>query len=150
MTHPNSLYHHIANQAYKQLNNRTEKISEINNLNGWQERQELIRKTLTDIVGPFPEKTPLNAKIITTIDKGDYRVEHIIFESQPGFYVTSSLFIPGGQKKVNKLPTVIYCSGHSGDGYHGFYQQMILNLVKKGFIVFAFDPVAQGGSVLSI
>ena len=39
---------------------------------------------------------------------------------------------------------MIYCSGHTNDGYHGSYQHMILNLVRKGFIVFAFDPVGQG------
>src|SRR4030042_5537129 len=54
------------------------------------------------------------------------------------------MFIPGGLKKGSKYPVVIYCSGHTSDGYHGSYQQMILNLVRKGFIVFAFDPVAQG------
>lgn len=141
---PNSLYHHIASQAYNQLDKRANIISEIHTLSDWQERQEWERKTLMDIVGPFPEKTPLNAKITKKIDKGEFRVEHIIFESQPGYYVTSSLFIPNSFKKGKKLPVVIYCSGHSDDGYHGFYQQMILNLVKKGFIVFAFDPVAQG------
>lgn len=141
---PNSLYHHIADQAYNQLDNRTELIAEIGNLAEWQERQKWIQKTLMDIVGPFPEKTPLNAKILRTINKDNYKVDHIKFESQPGFYVTSSLFIPSGQKTEGKLPAVIYCSGHTADGYHGSYQQMILNLVKKGFIVFAFDPVAQG------
>ncbi len=40
---------------------------------------------------------------------------------------------------------VIYCSGHTEDGYRGnVYQHVILNLVKKNFIVFAFDPVGQG------
>lgn len=141
---PNSLYHHVAGQAYDQLYNRANTIAKLNTLSDWQQRQKWERKTLMDIVGPFPEKTPLNAKIIREIDKGDYKVEHIIYESQPGFYVTSSMFIPRGLKKERKLPVVIYCSGHSSDGYHGAYQQMILNLVKKGFIVFAFDPVAQG------
>jgi len=141
---PNSLYHHIAGQAFDQLNKRANTIAQLNTLSDWQQRQKWERKTLMDIVGPFPEKTPLNARIIRKIDKDEYKVEHIIYESQPGFYVTSSMFIPRGLKKESKLPVVIYCSGHSSDGYHGAYQQMILNLVKKGFIVFAFDPVAQG------
>ncbi|MCK9618583.1 MAG: acetylxylan esterase [Lentimicrobiaceae bacterium] len=140
---PNSLYNHIAGQAYDLLARRAAKIDALSSLSDWQQRQKFIRETLLNIVGPFPGKAPLNAKIIRTIDKDDYRVEHIVYESQPGFYVTSSMFIPTGLKRVSKIPTIIYCSGHSGDGYRG-YQTQILNLVKKGFIVFAFDPVGQG------
>ena len=98
-----------------------------------------------DVMGPFPERTPLNAKVIRTLDKGDYKVEHIIFESQPGFYVTSSLFLPKSIKRNDKAPVILYCSGHANEGYRSkVYQHVILNLVRKGFIVFAFDPVGQG------
>jgi len=141
----NSLYHHIAGQAYILLAQRAREIDKLSTLSDWQQRQKWIRETLLDIVGPFPEKTPLNAKITRVVDKDSFRVEHIVYESQPGFFVTSSMFIPGGLKKNSKAPAVIYCSGHSTDGYRSeAYQQVILNLVKKGFIVFAFDPVGQG------
>jgi hypothetical protein len=141
---PNSLYHYLAGQAYDLLAQRAWEIAGLSSLSDWQQRQKWLRETLLSIVGPFPEKTPLNAKITRIVDKDSFRVEHIVYESQPGFYVTSSMFIPGGLKKRIKLPVVIYCSGHTSDGYHGSYQQMILNLVRKGFIVFAFDPVDQG------
>ena len=142
---PNSLYHYLTGQCYDLLDKRDKIISEINNLTAWQERQKFIRETFMDIVGPFPEKTPLNAKIVRTIDKGSFKVEHIIFESVPGFYVTSSLYIPGGLKRRSRTPAIIYCSGHSAEGYRStVYQHVILNLVTKGFIVFAFDPVGQG------
>ena len=137
----NSLYHFLSGQAYPLLEKRINAVSGLHSLTDWQKRQEWLRTTLKDVVGPFPQKTPLNAKIIRTIDKDDFKVEHIVYESQPGFYVTSSMFIPDGLK--GKTPVVIYCSGHSDNGYRA-YQTQILNLVKKGFIVFAFDPVDQG------
>lgn len=141
----NSLYHHLANQAYELLDQRAEEIAGLNTLSDWQERQKSLRETFSDIVGPFPEKTPLNAKILRTVTKDEYKVEHIVYESQPGFYVTSSLFIPERLRSSDKAPAVIYASGHSNLGYRGeVYQHVILNLVKKGFIVFAFDPVGQG------
>lgn len=141
----NSLYHHFAEEAFGYLENRRQKIADIGSLRQWQERQEWIKGTLQEIVGPFPKRTALNAKVIRTLEKENYRVEHIIYESQPRFYVTSSLFIPAGLKKNEKAPVVIYCSGHSPEGYRSqVYQHVILNLVKKGFIVFAFDPVGQG------
>jgi hypothetical protein len=142
---PNSLYHYLAGEAYDILAKRSETIGTLHSLDEWQQRQKKVRETLLDIVGPFPEKTPLNAKIMRSIERDSFRLEHIVFESQPGFYVTSSLFIPGHLKKNRKAPAVIYCSGHSVDGYRSeVYQHVILNLVRKGFVVFAFDPVGQG------
>jgi hypothetical protein len=139
----NALYHHLAGQAYTYLDKRANTVGKIQTLGDWQKRQKWLKETLSDVVGPFPPKTPLNAKITRTVDKEGYQVEHIIFESQPGFYVTSSMFIPDGLK--GKAPVVIYTSGHTSEGYRSkTYQHVILNLVKKNFIVFAFDPVGQG------
>ena len=144
---PNSLYQYLAAQAYEFLDYRTGKIAGFHTISDWQRRQESVRKTLMDIVGPFPEKTPLNAKVLRILKKDGYRIEHIVYESQPGYYVTSSLFIPSGLKKKDRAPAVLYCSGHYPEAYRdksGSCQNLILNLVNKGFIVFAFDPVGQG------
>ncbi len=137
----NSLYHYLSSQAYPLLEKRSATVAALNSLADWQKRQEWLRTALQEAAGNFPPKTPLNVKIVRTIKKPAYKVEHIIYESQPGFFVTSSMFIPDGLK--GKSPVVIYCSGHSDNGYRA-YQTQILNLVKKGFIVFAFDPVNQG------
>lgn len=141
----NSLYHYLTENAFSLLKKREKKIESIDTPGEWKERQDEIRKALLDCTGPFPAKTPLNAKVVKTIDKGSFRVEHVIYESIPGFCVTSSLYIPSGIKKNANAAAIIYCSGHSADGYRSdVYQHVILNLVKKGFIVFAFDPVGQG------
>jgi hypothetical protein len=140
----NSLYSYLKRQSCDLLNKRSATVAEIHTLSGWQERQKNVRKILWDIVGPFPSKTPLNAKTLRVVTQDGFRVEQIVYESQPGFFVTSSLFIPAVINK-GKAPAIIYCSGHSADGYRNkVYQHIILNLVKKGFIVFAFDPVGQG------
>ncbi|HLF33567.1 MAG TPA: acetylxylan esterase [Cyclobacteriaceae bacterium] len=140
---PNSLYRHLSAQACSLLKNRSDEISRIKTLDAWQARQKNVRLILNNLMGPFPPKTPLNARVLKTIENKNYRIEHIVFESQPGFYVTSSLFIPKGLK--GKAPVIIYCSGHTEEGYRSpVYQYAILNLVSKNFIVFAFDPVGQG------
>ena len=90
-----------------------------------------------------PEKTPLNARITGVIRKQDFRVEKVVFESIPGYYVTAALFLP--DKRKGKAPAVIYASGHTVNGFRSeTYQHVIINLVKKGFIVLAFDPIGQG------
>lgn len=142
---PNALYHHIAGEAVTLLDKRAQEVSALNTLAEWKERQALIRSAFMDVVGPFPERTPLNPHINAVIKKDGYTVENIVYESQPGFYVTSALFVPDGLRKKDKAPAIIYCSGHSESGYRSrVYQHVIINLVKKGFIVFAIDPIGQG------
>ena len=139
---PNALFHHIADQAYADLDKRSQKVNTIHTLPEWQQRQQWLKKKLQEVIGPFPEKTALNAIVVKTYDKDFYRLENIIYESQPGYYVTSALFIPKG---ATKAPAIVYCSGHSETGYRPKgYLNEILNFVKKGFIVFAFDPMGQG------
>jgi dienelactone hydrolase len=91
----------------------------------------------------LPRNNPLNAKITGTIEKENYTVEKIIYESQPQLYVTACMFIPKKRKK--KTPAIIYCSGHTDLAFRSAtYQNVILNLVDKGFIVLAIDPIGQG------
>ncbi len=140
----NSLYNHLSGQAFMMLSERAEKIANIGSLQEWQERQTYLRESFQDVIGPFPERNPLNASITRTVEKEGYKVEHILFESQPGFVVTSSLFIPDDLSD-GPAPAILYVSGHTTDAHRNeAYQHVILNLVKKGFIVFAVDPVGQG------
>lgn len=140
---PNSLYHHLTDGAYKLLDLRVEKISKLTTAYDWQKRQSQIRQTMYNLLGPFPEKTPLNAKITGRLEKDGYKVENIIYESLPGFYVTASLFIPNNAKYP--APAILFCSGHSSEAYRKMsYQLPLLNLVKRGFIVLAIDPIGQG------
>ncbi|WP_119080600.1 alpha/beta hydrolase [Chitinophaga alhagiae] len=140
---PNSLYRHLTGEAYPLLARRQAEVAAQHGLSAWQQRQQGIRNNLEEMLGPFPEKTPLRPKVMREVRKAGYRVEHVVFESQPSFYVTASLYIPAGLK--NKAPAILYCSGHSNTGYRSAaYQRVILNLVKKGFLVLAFDPIGQG------
>jgi hypothetical protein len=139
----NSFYQYLADQAYVLLEKRAESINGLSSLSEVENKQQMIRKAFMDVVGPFPEKAPLNAKVLRVIKKDGYSIEHILIESQPGFFVTSMLFIPDGLK--GKAPVVIYCCGHSDNGYRDpVYQHILINLVKKRFIAFVFDPVGQG------
>src|SRR5690606_15884875 len=140
---PTSIYRHFSQEAFQQLEERRKNVASITTLEDWQRRQQEVKRKFEKVLGHFPEKTPLRPQVTKKIEKEGFTVEHVVYESQPGFYVTSSLYLPKGKKK--NLPVVIYCSGHAEEGYRSdTYQHVILNLVSKGFAVFAFDPVGQG------
>ncbi|NOY96163.1 MAG: prolyl oligopeptidase family serine peptidase, partial [Chlorobi bacterium] len=139
----NMLPLHLGEQAYKLLDRREQEISLLKDEKDWLARQKKVKGLLMDAVGPFPEKSPLNPKVTGVIYRDGYRVEKIIYESLPGLYVTSCLFIPEGVQ--GKRPAILYASGHSDIAFRSeTYQHIIINLVKKGFIVFATDPFGQG------
>lgn len=139
----NALYKHFSEKAFTHLSERKEQIARLSTKADWEDRQRWVKEKLLDLLGPLPEKTPLNAKITGTVEREDFRVEKVLFESMPGYYVTAGLFIPKNRK--GKSPAIIYASGHTSQGFRSeTYQHIIINLVKKGFIVLAFDPVGQG------
>ena len=112
----------------------------------WRMRQEQVKIKLNELAGPFPAKTPLNPKVTGVIRKKGYRIEKIIYESMPEFYVTGCLFVPDGIK--GKAPAILNVIGHNQESFRAeLYQTVIHNLVKKGIIVFAIDPPGQGEHV---
>lgn len=139
----NTLYHHLTGQAVQLLEERAARVETLKTEGQWLKRQEEIRQTLMKIVGPFPEKTLLNPRIVGVLQKDGYRVEKLIYESQPEYYVTACLFIPDDLE--GKTPAILNPIGHSDKAFRRpIYQEVILNLVKKGFIVLTYDPPGQG------
>lgn len=129
--------------AFEQLERRKTKMAQLSTPSDYLERQMLVKEKLNRLIGPMPEKTPLNARTTGVIKQEDYIVEKVVYESTPGYYVTAALFLP--RKRKGKLPAVIYASGHTTNGFRSeTYQHIIINLVKKGFAVLAFDPIGQG------
>ncbi len=103
-----------------------------------------VNRTFTNRVA-----TPLAARITGTIVKDGYKVEKILFESQPGHYVTAALFLPTDARyRGKRLPAVLVVSGHSRDakGYAAYQKGAALAAIH-GFAAFAVDPIEQGERV---
>lgn len=139
----NVLYETLCETAFQQLDERKSLIGNLRTEEDWANRQKEVKETLMEILGPFPEKTPLNPVITGTIRQDGMIIEKLYFESRPGYYVTAIFTYPADAEEA--LPAILFCSGHADTGFRSAaYQHMIFNYVKKGFAVLAFDPVGQG------
>lgn len=139
----NSAYNTSCSLAFKQLQQREAAIAKLSTQQDYLQRQESVREKLLQLVGPFPEKTPLNARVTGIIKRDGYRVEKLIYESMPGYFVTAALFIP--DKLRGRSPAILNAIGHSTKSFRrDIYQHFIINHVKKGFIVLTYDQVGQG------
>jgi cephalosporin-C deacetylase-like acetyl esterase len=137
-----ALYKIITNEAFTLLEQREQNIKNLSTKEDWTNYQNELKIKFGASIAKF-QKTPLNAKVTGKLEQENFTVEKIIFESHPGFYVTAAMFIPKNLPKP--APAVIYCSGHTELGFRSdVYQRVMINLVEKGFVVFAFDPIGQG------
>ena len=101
------------------------------------------RDKIQQSFAPWPEKTPLNPRIVKTIERDAYRIENVIFESRPQFYVTANLYIPKGRSFP--LPAVLGTCGHSNNGKASeYYQSFCQGLARQGYVVLIYDPLGQG------
>ena len=116
----------------------------------------------------MPTKTPLNAVIHGRIDRGEYTVEKVYFESAPGFFVTGNLYRP--KKVTGKVPGVLFAHGHwtnarltestpaelrreIADGEERFeeggrsrFQSMCVQLARMGCVVWQWDMLGNSDS----
>jgi cephalosporin-C deacetylase-like acetyl esterase len=140
------LIQHLTKQAMDHYEIRDREISKLKTRSEWMNRQAKVKDMLMEIVGPFPEKGPLNARITGTIKKKGYRIDKIVYEAMPGYYVTGCLYVPDVIK--GKAPAILNVIGHNQEAFRAeLYQVINYNLVKKGMVVFAIDPPGQGEHV---
>lgn len=81
--------------------------------------------------------------MVGTLDRGDYRVEKIVFESRPAFFVTANLYLPKSGRPP--YPAILFPLGHErGAKAHQAWQRCLAGLARRGFAALAWDPLGQG------
>src|SRR6266496_4418384 len=136
----------------------------------WEKRAERVRRQilLSQGLWPMPTKTPLNPVIHGKIDRGEYTVEKVYFESVPGFFVTGNLYRP--KNATGKSPGVLFAHGHWADarlsestdaelrrelaggeerfeqGGRSRFQSMCVQLARMGCVVWQWDMLGNSDS----
>ena len=113
---------------------------------------------------PFPPRTPLNSVVKGRIDKADYVIEKIAYESRPNHVVPALLYLPKNAPKP--VPAVISAIGHWSYGKSSEKPQLRgIGLAKHGYAVLAvegvyawerhipgnsegFEPLVAGGAIV--
>jgi hypothetical protein len=134
--------YYLLEKAWGQDDRRAERIRAIKSEQDLLRLQQELRARLLKNMGGLPEtKTPLNPQVLGTVTQPGYRIEKVVFESLPHYYVTALVWIPEG--KPGRLPAVLVPCGHSTNGKI-LYQYICQRLAKRGYVAISWDPVGQG------
>ncbi len=125
------------------LDARRKEVEALESADAVRERIDRVRKDWMDAVGPFPDRTPLEAKTVGTIDCDGYRIEKVLYESRPDHHVTANLYVPTDGERP--MPGILVPCGHSKNGKASeAYQGISVLLARHGFVVLCYDPIGQG------
>lgn len=137
---------YLDQQAAGYFEQRDRDIAALSGAGDWTNRQAEVKQKLAAFFGEVPARGPVPVQVTGVIKKEGYRIEKIVFQSFPGFYVTGCLYVP--EKLKARAPAVLNVIGHNQEAFRNpLYQVINYNLVKKGIIVFAIDPPGQGEHV---
>ena len=134
---------YLRTRTHAALDQRLEKLEALDTPESIAAYQKALREVFLKSIGPLPDRTPLNARVTATLTRDSFRVEKILFESQPGFFVTGNLYLPNGLQAPR--PGILLPCGHSKNGKaYDSYQRAAILLAQNGFVVFCYDPIGQG------
>ncbi|ELY98350.1 alpha/beta hydrolase family protein [Natrialba aegyptia] len=142
----NQLPRYLRRLAEPQFERGDERREAIDSVAAAEEHRERVRKDFLEAIGGLPEeRTDLNATRTGRLEYDGYAVETVIFESLPGFHVTTNVYVPESASADDPRPAVLFVCGHAAtaktaDGY----QQGCIDLARNGFVVLAMDPIGQG------
>lgn len=136
------LYARLQKSAFTALDDRTTKLETLKTSEQIREYQNSLRAQMTDHLGGFPKRTPLNARTVRTLEADGYRIENVLYESRPHHTVAANLYVPSGS---GPFPAVLVSSGHSRTGKTADYnQRFCIAMAVHGIAAIAFDPIGQG------
>jgi cephalosporin-C deacetylase-like acetyl esterase len=109
-----------------------------------EEYRSKMRAKLFESMGGLPRSdTELNPRTSGVVDCDGFTIEKVVFESRPGIYVTSNLYLPDDTDGPGGA--VLFLCGHALEGkHHEDYQVVCQYLAKAGLAVLAQDPIGQG------
>lgn len=110
----------------------------------FEAHRERTRARFLESIGGLPtEKTPLQAQVTGTFEQEGFKIEKVLFQSLPNFFVSAACYVPDGLD--GPAPGVLFFCGHSGIGKAAeAYQKVCRDLARNGFVVLAVDPIGQG------
>ena len=139
----NMLYNHFLAEYKKTDRQRTRRLRMIKTRTDAKNYIREVKKNLNLSFGPLPPVRVIKPKITGHLETGKLRIDKVLFQSRPGWYVSALFYRP--KSFTGKLPGILFLCGHNTDGkMNKAYQRVPQSLALHGFGVLIPDPYGQG------
>lgn len=85
---------YLYNRVLNLLKGEKQKWDQVRTVEDWQRFRDPRLQALRSALGTFPARCPLAVRVTSEFKGDGYRRQNLIYESQPGVWVTANLYLP--------------------------------------------------------
>jgi dienelactone hydrolase/pimeloyl-ACP methyl ester carboxylesterase len=127
----------------KQFAARDDRLARLDTAEDWKHRADEIRSAMIRWADLPDQRTPLKARVTGRLEREQYVVEKLLFESRPQFVVSANLYLPKGYQ--GPRPAILNVLGHNSAGKMAEEKQRrCVAQAKRGFVALIIDGIGQG------
>jgi dienelactone hydrolase len=139
----------LRQRAQEHFSRQQREKAALTSIEAFEAHRERVRANFLNAIGGLPGpaeysgRTPPPARVTSKLEREEFVVEKLIYESLPNFPVTAACYVP--RNLQGPAPAIVMAHGHTEAGKsYPAYQAVALDLACNGFIVLAIDPIGQG------
>lgn len=119
-----------------------ERWSKVQTREQWETYRDERLARLRDSLGEWPAPGSLNVKTTRVLHGDGFRIENVLYESRPGFWVAGNLYVPA--QLTDSMPGLLLVHAHHTGKRHSELQDMGMTWSRAGCLVLVIDQVGYG------
>lgn len=108
----------------------------------WLAHAQRLRAALPEVFCLPKERCPLNPRIVAEKDYGDFSVQALVYDSEPGSSVTANLYLP--HPPIRRAPALLFANGHGGWKGAWFNRYAGRLYARAGCVCLTMDTIGEG------
>ena len=136
------LEHEIRSRVLKILEAEKQDWDRVKTLSDWENFRGPRVKALAAALGKFPDRGPLETRVISEFRGDGYRRDNLVYQSRPGLWVTANLYLPLEQRK--QMPGIVIIHSHHAPKTQFELQDMGIIWARAGCAVLVMDQIGYG------
>jgi dienelactone hydrolase len=124
------------------LKSEREAWDQVNTVTDWERFRDPRVKALGASLGEFPARGPLGTRVTKVFPGDGYRREDLLYQSRPGFWVPTNLYLPA--KPAGRIPGIILIHSQHRPRTQPELQDMGILWARAGAAVLIMDQIGAG------
>jgi Acetyl xylan esterase (AXE1) len=139
---PDMFDNYLHNRILKLLEKERDEWNQVHSRSDWERFRDSRLQALRTALGKFPDKCPLETRVSSEFIGDGYRRQNIVFQSQPGIWVTANLYLPAEPR--GPMPGIVILHSLHAPKTQFELQDMGIIWARAGCAVLVIDQVGYG------